>query len=77
MILRVLLLLSLFTALALVVTACAMPMRPVSSPATAPLAARVVVGGGGGGARAARGGGGAPAAPPPSTGSGRTRRRPT
>jgi len=47
MILRVLLLLSLFTALALVVTACAMPMRPVSSPATAPLAARVVVGGGG------------------------------
>ena len=43
MILRVLLLLSLFTALALVVTACAMPMRPVSSPATAPLAARVVV----------------------------------
>jgi len=67
MILRVLLLLSLFTALALVVTACAMPMRPVSSPATAPLAARVVVGGGGRG----------PTAPPPSTGSGRTRRRPT
>jgi len=72
MILRVLLLLSLFTALALVVTACAMPMRPVSSPATAPLAARVVVrwrGGGwwGGGANCASA----------STGSGRTRRRPT